>query len=72
MEPPFAAVQSRTATPKRLKTVEDATALTWKTPLVADRTFRRLDSPELLAEVAKRVVCVDGVREKRAQEKAAA
>jgi hypothetical protein len=72
VEPPFAAVRLRTAAAKRFKKVENATALIWKTLLVAEQTFRRLDSPELLAEVAERVVCVGGVREKRGNEKAAA
>jgi hypothetical protein len=32
--------------------VENATAVIWKTLLVAEQTFRRLDAPKLLAEVA--------------------
>ena len=34
--------------------VENATAVTWKTLRIAERTFRRLDAPELLADVARR------------------
>ena len=34
--------------------VENATAVTWKTLLIAEKTFRRLDVPELLADVARR------------------
>ena len=34
----------------------------WKTLLVAEETFRRLDAPELLPEVAEGVTFVDGVR----------
>jgi hypothetical protein len=34
----------------------------WKTLLIAEKTFRRLDAPELLADVANGVVYVNGVR----------
>jgi transposase-like protein len=72
VESPFAAVRLRTAAAKRFKKVENATAVIWKTLLVAERRFRRLDAPELLAEVAEGVVYVNGERIKRANEKAAA
>jgi transposase-like protein len=62
VESPFAAVRLRTAAAKRFKKVENATAVIWKTLLVAEKTFRRLDAPELLADVASGVVYVDGVR----------
>jgi hypothetical protein len=65
VESPFAAVRLRTALARRFKKVENATAVIWKTLLVAERTFRRLDAPERLPEVAEGVVYVDGVREKR-------
>jgi hypothetical protein len=42
--------------------VENATAVIWKTLLIAETTFRRLDAPELLADVASGVVYVNGVR----------
>jgi len=61
---PFAAVRLRTAAAKRYKKVENATAVIWKTLLTAERTFRRLDAPELLAEVAEGVTYVNGVRVK--------
>jgi hypothetical protein len=44
--------------------VPNATAVIWETLLIAERTFRRLDAPELLPEVAEGVVYVDGVRVK--------
>ncbi len=76
VESPFAAVRLRTAAAKRFKKVENATAVIWKTLLVAERRFRRLDAPELLAEVAEGVVYVNGERVKRthneADERAAA
>jgi putative transposase len=62
VESPFAAVRLRTAAAKRFKKVENATAVIWKTLLVAEKTFRRLDAPELLADVASGVVYVNGVR----------
>ncbi len=64
MESPLAAVRLRTAAAKRFKRVDNATAVIWKTLLVAEKTFRRLDAPELLAEVATGVVYVNGVRAK--------
>jgi hypothetical protein len=44
--------------------VENATAVIWKTLLIAERTVRRLDAPELLAEVAEGVTYINGVRVK--------
>jgi hypothetical protein len=56
--------------------VENATAVIWKTLLIAGQTFRRLDAPEPLAEVAEGVTYVNGMRVKPssvpAGEKAAA
>jgi len=73
VESPFAAVRLRTAAAKRFKKVENATAVIWKTLLVAERTFRRLDAPELLPDVAHGVEYVNGVRAvNRRDEKAAA
>jgi len=72
VESPFAAVRLRTAAAKRFKKVENATAVIWKTLLIAEQSFRRLDAPERLPEVAEGVVHVDGVREKRRNEKTAA
>jgi putative transposase len=76
IESPFAAVRLRTTAAKRFKRVENATAVIWKTLLVAEQTFRRLDAPELLTEVAEGVTYINGVRVKPSQvtteEKAAA
>jgi transposase-like protein len=62
VESPFAAVRLRTTAAKRYKRVENATAVLWKTLLLAERTFRRLNAPELLAEVAAGVRFENGVR----------
>jgi putative transposase len=52
--------------------MENVTAVIWKTLLVAEQSVRRLDAPELLAELAEGAVYVNGVRGKRGNEKAAA
>lgn len=72
VESPFAAVRLRTAAAKRFKKVENATAVIWKTLLIAEKTFRRLNAPELLADVASGVVYVNGVRAVNHGEKKAA
>ena len=72
VESPFAAVRLRTAAAKRFKKVENATAVIWKTLLIAEQSFRRLDAPERLPEVAEGVGYVDGVREKRGNKRVAA
>ena len=60
------------AAAKRFKKVENATAVIWKTLLIAEKTFRRLDAPELLADVASGVVYVNGVRAVNQRERKAA
>ena len=75
MESPFAAVRLRTNAGKRYKKVANATALIWRVLMVVEKSFRRLDHPELLPEVAEGATYEDGVRikrEKPATEEAAA
>jgi transposase-like protein len=62
VESPFAAVRLRTNAGKRYKKVANATALIWRVLLVAEKSFRRLDRPELLAEVAEGALYEEGVR----------
>ena len=62
VESPFAAVRLRTAAGKRYKKVANATALIWRVLLVAERSFRRHDHPEHLAEVAEGAHYEDGLR----------
>lgn len=62
IESPFAAVRLRTTAAKRFKKVENATAVIWKTLMIAESRFRRLDAPELLIEVAEGVRFRNGVR----------
>ena len=65
VESPFAVVRLRTSAAKRYKKVANATAVLWKTLLVAEQSFRKLDSPELLAEVAEGTNYVNGLRQKK-------
>jgi transposase-like protein len=62
VESPFAVVRLRTTAAKRYKKVANATAVIWKTLLLAEKSFRRLNAPELLAEVAEGATYVDGLR----------
>jgi hypothetical protein len=57
---PFAALRLRTSAAKRFKKVESATALIWRLMMVAEQRFRRLNAPELVAEVADPKQFVDG------------
>lgn len=51
VESPFAAVRLRTSASKRFKKVESATAMIWKLLQIAEKSFRKLNSPELLPAV---------------------
>jgi transposase-like protein len=64
VESPFAVVRLRTTAAKRYKKVANATAVIWKTLMVAEKSFRRLNAPELLGEVADGATYVNGVRVK--------
>ena len=78
VESPFAALRLRTDAAKRFKKVDNATCVVWKTLLVAQSRFRKLNAPQLLEDVWKGVEFVDGVRKTEAdnnpnhEEKAAA
>jgi transposase-like protein len=61
VESPFASVRLRTSAAKRFKRVENACALIWKLLCVAEKTFRRLNAPELLKDVAAGTKYVNGV-----------
>lgn len=61
IESPFASVRLRTTAAKRFKRVENACALIWKLLCVAEKTFRRLNAPELLRDVAAGKKYVNGV-----------
>jgi len=73
VESPFAAVRLRTTAGKRYKRVESASALIWKLLQVAERTFRRLNAPELVPAVYAGAQFIDGVQKNRvAQQEVAA
>jgi putative transposase len=61
IESPFAAVRLRTDAGKRFKRVDNATALIWKTLMIAEKTFRRLNAPELLKDVYQGTVYLNGL-----------
>jgi transposase-like protein len=62
VESPFAAVRLRTGASKRFKRTENAEAMIWKLLTVAEKRFRKLNAPQLLAEVAAGVVFENGIR----------
>lgn len=62
IESPFAAVRLRTSAAKRFKKVENATTLIWKTLLVVEQHFRKLNAPHLCPAVLDGVVFQDGIR----------
>jgi putative transposase len=62
VESPFSWVRLRTEASRRFKSQVNATCLIWKTMMVAEMSFRKLDAPELVAKV------VDGTRYEDGQE----
>jgi putative transposase len=63
VESPFAAVRLRTTAAKRVKQVDSAAAMMWKVLQMAERTFRRLNSPEWLPGVYAGVRYQEGVKQ---------
>jgi transposase-like protein len=64
VESPFAAVRLRTTAARRFKKVNAATAMIWKVLQVAERTFRRLNAPELLPAAYAGAKYVDGIKQR--------
>jgi transposase-like protein len=52
VESPFASARLRTSAAKRMKRVENATAMLWKLLMVAESRFRKVHAPELMVKVA--------------------
>jgi putative transposase len=52
VESPFSRVRLRTAASRRFKSQTNATCLIWKTMMVAEMSFRKLNAPELVEKVA--------------------
>lgn len=71
VESPFAAVRLRTDAAKRYKKVASATALIWRLLMVAEKRFRKIDAPDLAAQVYRGVKFEDGEKVTRSQRKAA-
>ena len=61
VESPFSAVRLRTDAARRYKKVVNAEASIWKILLIAEKKFRRLNSPELLEAVHRGQQFVDGI-----------
>jgi len=72
VESPFASVRLRTTAAKRYKRVDSATAMIWKLLLVAESKFRKLNAPELVADVYEGVTFADGKRVGTSEERIAA
>jgi putative transposase len=64
VESPFASVRLRTSAAKRYKRVENATAMIWKLLMVAERSFRKVNAPELMAQVAAGASYINGGRQR--------
>ena len=71
VESPFAALRLRTDAAKRYKRVDRATAVIWKTLMVAEKRFRRLKAPALMKDVWLGAQYVGGLRIQTAEEVAA-
>ncbi|MDE3051233.1 MAG: transposase, partial [Nitrospirota bacterium] len=64
VESPFASVRLRTDASRRYKRVEGAQAIIWKMLQVAEKSWRKLNAPELLPLVVSGVTFKDGVMTK--------
>ncbi len=72
IELPFAAVRLGTTAAERYTRVANATAVIWKTLMIAESGFWRRNAPHLLAEVAEGAIYQDGERVRSQTEEAAA
>jgi transposase-like protein len=61
VESPFSRVRLRTAASRRFKSQVNATCLIWKTMMVAEMSFRKLDAPHLVKKVVEGRKYRDGV-----------
>lgn len=64
VESPFSSVRLRTDASRRYKRVEGAKAIIWKMLQVAEKSWRKLNAPELLPLVASGVMFNDGAMPK--------
>jgi transposase-like protein len=61
VESPFSRVRLRTAASRRFKSAVNATCLIWKTMMIAEKSFRKLNAPHLVERVAEGRKYKDGV-----------
>jgi len=61
VESPFSRVRLRTAASRRFKSRVNATCLIWKTMMIAEMSFRKLNAPHLVERVAEGRKYKDGV-----------
>lgn len=67
VESPFSSVRLRTDAARRFKKVSNATAMTWKLLMVAEKNFRTLKGHWLLPDVYNGKTYIDGVEKKEAK-----
>jgi putative transposase len=60
VESPFSRVRLRTAASRRFKSQLNATCLIWKTLMIAEMSFRKLNAPHLVDKVARGLKCNNG------------
>jgi len=60
VESPFSRVRLRTTASRRFKSQINATCLIWKTLMIAEMSFRKLDAPQLVDKVARGQKYVNG------------
>ena len=65
VESPFSRVRLRTAASRRFKSQVNATCLIWKTMMIAEMRFRKLNAPHLVEKVADRSTYKDGTEVKK-------
>jgi putative transposase len=61
VESPFSRVRLRTAASRRFKSQVNATCLIWKTMMIAEMSFRKLNAPQLVERVVEGRKYRDGV-----------
>lgn len=70
VESPFSRVRLRTAASRRFKSHVNATCLIWKTMMVAQMSFRKLNAPYLVEKVAEGRTYKDGVESQKVRDAA--
>jgi transposase-like protein len=71
VESPFAAVWLRTEAARRLKKIENATAIIWRLLSIAESRVRKIDAPPLAAEVYRGARFEDGEKVSKSMRRAA-